>query len=128
MTNNKADSDFFMRRGELEFAGRHYIVDFWGASYLDDVPTLKSALIDASITAGATLLHTYLHEFPNGGVTGVALLAESHISVHTWPERHYAAFDIFMCGNSEPEKAVDLLKEVFKPTKVEVTEILRGKC
>ena len=62
----------------------------------------------------------------NGGISGVAVLAESHISVHTWPERGYAAFDIFMCGDAQPEKAIPILKGAFHPTRVTVGEQLRG--
>jgi S-adenosylmethionine decarboxylase len=78
--------------------------------------------------AGATLLHIHLHHFtPNGGVFGVAVLAESHISIHSWPEYGYAALDVFMCGRTEPRRAIDVLKEAFSPKKVVVKEQLRGK-
>jgi len=55
------------------------------------------------------------------------VLAESHISTHTWPERDYAAFDVFMCGDAQPIKAVAILKEAFEAAEVRVTEILRGE-
>ena len=78
--------------------------------------------------AGATLLHIHLHHFtPNGGVSGVAVLAESHISIHSWPEYGYAALDVFMCGRTNPRAAIDVLKEAFEPRKVVVKEQLRGK-
>ncbi len=110
-----------------EIAGKHYIVDFYGASHLTDIELMEQALTDASNVAGATLLHIHLHTFKDGGgITGVALLAESHISVHTWPERDFAAFDVFMCGDAQPEKAVQLLEKLFKPSRVECQEILRG--
>lgn len=113
---------------QSDTAGRHFIVDFWGAQYLENVDVLEQALTDAAHVAGAVLLHIHLHKFTQGGgVTGVALLAESHISVHTWPERDYAAFDVFMCGDAKPQDAVALLERVFKPTRTEVSEILRGK-
>lgn len=113
---------------QSDSAGRHFIVDFWGAHYLENVDVLEKALTDAASVAGAVLLHIHLHKFTQGGgVTGVALLAESHISVHTWPERDYAAFDVFMCGDAKPQDAVALLERVFKPTKTKVSEILRGK-
>ena len=112
----------------VECAGQHFIVDFWGAKFLQDVHVLESALTDAAHVAGAVLLHIHLHKFASGGgVTGVALLAESHISVHTWPEREYAAFDVFMCGGAKPERAVALLEEVFKPSRVNVHRIVRGE-
>jgi len=111
-----------------EHAGRHFIVDFWGGRFFKDITRIEQALKDAAKEACAHLLHIHLHKFSNdGGVTGVALLAESHISVHTWPEHEYAAFDVFMCGSSKPENAVSLLKDVFKPSRVEVKEILRGE-
>ncbi|ABD80483.1 adenosylmethionine decarboxylase [Saccharophagus degradans] len=113
---------------QSDTAGRHFIVDFWGAHYLENVDVLEQALTDAASVAGAVLLHIHLHKFTQGGgVTGVALLAESHISVHTWPERDYAAFDVFMCGDAKPQDAVALLERVFKPTKTKISEILRGK-
>ena len=112
----------------IDVAGRHFIVDFYGASHLTDLALIEKALIDASHIAGATLLHIHLHKFTDGGgITGVALLAESHISVHTWPERDYAAFDVFMCGEALPEKAVSLLEQVFQPSRTETQEIFRGK-
>jgi len=111
----------------IECAGRHFIIDFWQAELLSCEQSIKAALIAAAKAAGATLLHIHLHKFSGGGgVTGVALLAESHISVHTWPEYDYAAFDVFMCGESAAEEAVALLKQVFKPKKVEVKQIARG--
>lgn len=113
---------------QSETAGHHFIVDFWGAKYLENVDVLEKALTDAAHVAGAVLLHIHLHKFTEGGgVTGVALLAESHISVHTWPERDYAAFDVFMCGDARPQEAVKLLESVFQPSRTEVSEILRGK-
>lgn len=120
--------DHFMQTGKLKFAGRHYILDFWGVSGLTDRKKIEQAMTEAAHIAGAIVLHVHLHRFAEGGgITGVALLAESHISVHTWPEHHYAAFDIFMCGNAMPEKSVKLLKEVFQPSRVEIQEILRGR-
>ncbi len=122
------ESDHFMSEGGVEFAGKHYLVDFWGAQSLTSVAVIEQALRDAATASRSVLLHIHLHQFSSsGGVTGVALLAESHISVHTWPERDFAAFDVFMCGDAKPEEAVALLKAVFRPERVELSEILRGK-
>jgi S-adenosylmethionine decarboxylase len=78
--------------------------------------------------AGATLLHFHLHHFtPNGGVSGVAVLSESHISVHSWPEADYAAFDVFMCGDAKPELCVDILKEAFNAREAVVKTHQRGE-
>src|SRR3989344_5516354 len=106
MAERLPKKDYFVERDGRVFAGTHLLIDFWGASRLDDLDHIKEALREAVLAAGATLLHIHLHHFsPNGGVSGVAVLAESHISVHTWPERGYAAFDIFMCGSCDPYDA-----------------------
>lgn len=119
--------DHFVERNGLVFAGTHLIIDLWGARPLDDLELMETTLRQAVEAAKATLLHIHLHHFtPNGGISGVAVLAESHISVHTWPERSFAAFDVFMCGDAEPEKTIPVLKSAFKPEKVTVGEHLRG--
>lgn len=119
--------DHFVERN-VKFAGSHLILDFWGAKNLDDQILMEAAFRDAVSAAQATLLHIHLHKFlPSGGISGVAVLAESHISVHTWPERDYAAFDIFMCGDAQPLRAARLLKEAFNPTSVKLQEIMRGR-
>lgn len=119
--------DHFVRRGGFEFAGAHLIIDFWDASSLDNISLIETALRESVKAAGATLLHIHLHHFSkNGGISGVAVLAESHISVHTWPERNYAAFDVFMCGDAHPENVIPVLKRIFKPGRVSLNEYLRG--
>ena len=77
--------------------------------------------------ARATLLHVHLHHFQPNGVSGVAVLAESHISIHTWPDAGFAAVDIFMCGSANPDACVPVLREAFKARDVEVNELLRGR-
>lgn len=120
-------ADHFITRNGFECAGTHLIVDLWGASGLDDMALMERALRDSVEVAGATLLHIHLHHFtPNGGISGVAVLAESHISVHTWPERGFGAFDVFMCGDARPELVIDVLREAFRPGQVSVSEHLRG--
>jgi S-adenosylmethionine decarboxylase len=82
---------------------------------------------DAITACGATMLSIDLHEFsPNGGISGAAILKESHISIHTWPEYEYAAMDIFVCGTIDPNKAIPVLKKGFKPDNIQVVEIKRG--
>lgn len=121
--------DHFIQRNGVEFAGTHLLLDLWGASHLDDLERMEQAMRDIVNDCGATLLHIHLHHFtPSGGISGVAILAESHISVHTWPERDYAAFDVFMCGDAQPENAVPVLKRAFFPKRLEVCEELRGRA
>ena len=108
--------------------GKHWLVEFYGAHDLSDVKAIRRAMKNAVTEAGVTLLKLQLHHFgPGDGVTGVALLAESHISIHTWPERDYAAVDIFMCGKtSRPEKALAALRAALGPRKVRVRRFERG--
>jgi S-adenosylmethionine decarboxylase len=125
--SGEAPPDHFVSRNGIEFAGTHLILDLWGASRLDDMALMEEALRECVRVAGATLLHVHLHHFtPNGGISGVAVLAESHISVHTWPERDFAAFDVFMCGDAKPERAIPVLREMFTPAQLTVGEHLRG--
>jgi S-adenosylmethionine decarboxylase len=120
--------DHFVVRNGVRCAGVHLIVDLYDAKHLDDIDHIDEALRRCVAAAGATLLHMHLHHFePNGGVSGVAVLAESHISIHTWPEAHYAAIDIFMCGRANPDACVPVLREAFKPKRVAVGEHLRGQ-
>ena len=123
-----APKDYFVTRNGRTFAGTHLILDLSEAGHLDDVPYIERALVAAVEAADATLLHIHLHHFsPNGGVSGVAVLAESHISVHTWPERGFAAFDIFMCGKADPHKSIPVLERAFQPKSMCVQELLRGE-
>ncbi len=119
--------DFFIERDGVRFAGTHLIVDLFGARRLDDIQHIKRTLERCVAVAGATLLHIHLHHFtPNGGVSGVAVLAESHISIHSWPEANYAALDVFMCGDAKPQNCVEVLCEAFDAEDVVLTTHHRG--
>jgi S-adenosylmethionine decarboxylase len=120
-------NDHFVERAGLRYAGSHLIIDLWDGEHFDDVGVIELALRRAVQAAGATLLHLHLHEFgAGGGVSGVAVLAESHISIHTWPERSYAAIDVFMCGTAEPHKVVPILRHAFKARRIAIFEHMRG--
>ena len=94
-----------------EYAGQHYILDIWGFdTSLRDVD-FDVILLKASEIANAKRLYGHVHKFNDGGLSGVAVLEESHISFHTWPQREYVAFDIFMCGDTKPSLAVELIKK-----------------
>ncbi len=103
--------------------GLHLLIDFWGAKNLQDEALIEKAMRDAAATCGATVLDIKLHSFgENAGITGVAILAESHISIHTWPEIGYAALDVFMCGTCNPHKALPVLRSTFEPYKEKISE------
>ena len=116
LSEGDGHKDFFCERDGVRFAGTHLIIDLVRAERLDDLEHIEHTLRRCVEVAGATLLHIHLHHFtPNGGVSGVAVLAESHISIHSWPEYGYAALDVFMCGQTNPRAAIDVLKEAFSP-------------
>lgn len=107
--------------------GLHLLIDFWDCQGLTDAAGIERALRKAATACGATVLGVTLHGFGDtGGITGVALLAESHISIHTWPETGYAALDIFMCGRCDPRRALPVLEAHFAPGRVKVSEHSRG--
>lgn len=112
----------------MDFTGTHLLIDLFGCTGLDDVDVVERALRDAVMAAGATLLELRLHGFGVGqGVTGVAMLAESHISIHTWPERDYAAADIFLCGHSHDlDAAAAALSDMFEAERTDRQTIRRG--
>lgn len=119
--------DYFIEQDGVRFAGNHVLVELWDAVNLDDPKLIDEALLQGARDAGATVLHSHFHHFsPYSGVSGVVVLAESHISIHTWPEKNYAAIDIFMCGDCDPHDALPAIKRVFQPGSVEVQHYRRG--
>ena len=109
------------------YVGRHVIVEFWGSEGLDNAKNVEYSLVSAAEAAEAHVLGSNSHHFGEGmGVTSVVMLAESHISIHTWPELEYAAIDIFMCGKSKIDQATKVLKNAFRPKTIRYLEILRG--
>ena len=117
--------DHFIEEDDYVYAGKHLIVDIYG--FDKEYKKFKLLLAKASQLAGAKLLYAYTHEFDGGGITGVAVLAESHMSFHTKLERDYIAFDIFMCGDTQPYKAINYIKKELKADDVKVKTIKRGK-
>jgi S-adenosylmethionine decarboxylase len=120
-------ADHFCVRNGVRCAGAHLIIDLYGARRLNDIDHIEETLRKCVVAAKATLLHIHLHRFQPNGVSGVAVLAESHISIHTWPEAGYAALDVFMCGKADPDACVPILREAFQVKRVAVSELLRGQ-
>ena len=117
----------FAQKDGLCYAGSHLLIDLWQAERLADLAHVEATLREAVAVIGATILRVDLHHFTeNDGVSGVAILAESHMSIHTWPEVGYAALDIFVCGDLDPLKALPVLKAAFRPGQIQVTEQKRG--
>ncbi|HUN42507.1 MAG TPA: adenosylmethionine decarboxylase [Acetobacteraceae bacterium] len=122
-----AQKDYFVEKDGVRFAGTHLLLDLWGARNLTDPAKIDAALREAAEAANATILHSHFHHFgPDGGVSGVLVLAESHMSIHTWPERDFAAIDIFMCGSCNPYESLPVLKATFTPNHMLLAEQRRG--
>ena len=109
--------------------GRHLLIELQDCDQeaLNDLGFLRDAMVSAAIDCGAVVLGESFHRFSPQGVSGVVVIAESHLSIHTWPEYGYAAVDIFTCGTSvEPEKAVEALIEKLGARNHSLMEIQRG--
>ncbi|HEX6511238.1 MAG TPA: adenosylmethionine decarboxylase [Chloroflexota bacterium] len=108
--------------------GKELIVEVWDPSGVDltDKDTIRAVLIRAVKSSGSTLIRSYFHRLEPGGITGILLLKESHISIHTWPEYGYAALDFFTCGQADSYKALAEVERAFAPATLQVTELTRG--
>ncbi len=113
----------------MDTLGKHVILEMWGCckDTIDNVEVVKEILVKATESVKATLVDVVCHRFSPHGVTGVAILAESHIAVHTWPEHGYAAADIFICGSSiNPRNAAIYMTEAFCAKETSFLELKRG--
>jgi S-adenosylmethionine decarboxylase len=110
-----------------KYAGVHLLADFWSGKIIEDPQKLKKILIEAAKKSKNDPLEITIHKFNPQGITGVLLLAESHIALHSWPEINYIGVDIFTCGEKAlPQKALEYLKKEFRPKKIEIKKIKRG--
>jgi S-adenosylmethionine decarboxylase len=111
----------------MKGVGTHLVLELWGCSNLNSPTTVEAALRDVVEATGVTLLDLKVYPFKPIGVTGVAIVAESHIMIHTWPEHGYAAVDVFTCGEEHhPEEAMPTIRRHFSPERVQVMEMNRG--
>ena len=109
--------------------GRHILVEFFGCSpeIMNQVSTIENGMVSAAETAGATVINSTFHHFSPYGVSGVVVIQESHLAIHTWPEFQYAAVDLFTCGDEvNPWKSFDYLKKVFQASNYSAIEMRRG--
>ena len=109
--------------------GKHIIMDASGCSpeTLNDLEALKQILVDAAEKANATVLNVAFHHFTPQGVSGVVVISESHLSIHTWPEYGYAALDFYTCGDADPKIACEYVAEKIGAKHIHTTEIARGE-
>jgi S-adenosylmethionine decarboxylase len=111
----------------MKSVGRHLVLELWGCHNLNSSDVVERALLDIVDSLKLTLLSMNVHPFSPIGVTGVAIVSESHVVIHTWPEHGYAAVDVFTCGEQRnPEDAVPVLRKHFSPERIQVMEMTRG--
>lgn len=109
--------------------GRHILAEFYGcnSNILNSVERIEEAMSEAAVECGATVVGTKFHMFNPYGVSGVVIISESHLAIHTWPEFEYAAVDLFTCGDEcDPMVAYEYLKEKFGAKSAIYTELKRG--
>ena len=112
-----------------EPSGIHILADLYGidSDLLTHQAFIQTALLNSAKAAGANIVMSHFHSFGIGlGITGVIMLEESHISIHTWPEYRFAALDIFMCGQADAQCTLQALQDVFLPSSVQVHTLSRG--
>jgi S-adenosylmethionine decarboxylase proenzyme len=113
----------------MRILGRHLVVEYAQCSeaLLNDERLIEQHLVEAVRRSGATIVRSVFHRYAPQGVSGVVVIAESHISIHTWPEYGYAAVDFFTCGQTvDPQVAHEYLKRALGSAEAEVTELRRG--
>ncbi len=113
----------------MQSLGRHLIVELFDCTpeALNDLGAVKTMLLEAARRAQATIVGSTFHRFSPFGLSGVVVISESHLSIHTWPEHRYAAVDIFSCGEAlKPEVAVEFLTAALAAQRVSVLEVQRG--
>ncbi|NLN06064.1 MAG: S-adenosylmethionine decarboxylase proenzyme [Firmicutes bacterium] len=109
--------------------GRHVLAEFYGcpADILNDIQGIERTMVDAALEAGAEIREVAFHKFSPQGVSGVVVISESHLAIHTWPEYGYAAVDVFTCGDRvDPWVASNYLKDNFAASNMDAREIKRG--
>jgi len=111
----------------VKSVGRHLVLELWGCRNLNSTDVVEQALREVVAACGVTLLDLRVYPFEPAGVTGIAVLAESHANIHTWPEYGYAAVDVFTCGDrKDPSAAIPALRACFAPERIETMEMTRG--
>lgn len=114
---------------ELRTLGRHILIEYYGcdAEIIEDNKTIEKMMNEAARVSGATIVDSVFHHFNPYGVSGAVIIAESHLTIHTWPEYGYASVDVYTCGDTvDPWLAVNYLEKAFKATRSESFEIPRG--
>ena len=126
MVNSENDVGCFVVDDDICYAGKHLLIDLYDCGYHGSIEEIEDVMKQACIATGATILHSYLHPFNGGGVSGAVILAESHCTIHTWFLEKFIALDIFVCGKCDPYLAVPILESHFKPGMTKISLEKRG--
>ena len=113
----------------MQALGRHLLLELLDCDpeALNSLDIVKTSMVEAAKRAQATIIDVVFHEFNPFGISGVVVIAESHLAIHTWPEYRYAAVDVFTCGEQRsPDAAIPVIKEYFAPERIQVMEMNRG--
>lgn len=114
----------------MKALGRHLLVEYSGCdrATLEEVPRIQALMEEAARVSGATIVQTCFHQFNPYGVSGVVVISESHLAIHTWPEHGYASVDIYTCGDTvDPWKAHEFLQRELGAADIETNELFRGQ-
>ena len=118
---------FMLMKNELWIAGKHVLADFWGAQHLTNLDFAIDTLKRAAAASHVTILEAWGQSFDvTDGFTAVVTLAESHMSLHSWPEKNLLVIDIFFCGHADPQVALNELAKAFQPSNITVSKHDRG--
>lgn len=131
MAENKIKEVSNVLRGNvvMDTMGRHVIVELWGCNIdkLNDMGLIERIFVDAALKAGAEIREVAFHKFAPQGVSGVVIISESHLTIHSFPEHGYASIDVFTCGDIiDPNVAADFIAEALECKSYDRVEIPRG--
>lgn len=112
----------------MDTMGRHVISELWGCDFekLNDVNSIEKIFVDAALKSGAEIREVAFHKFAPQGVSGVVIISESHLTIHTFPEHGYASIDVYTCGDLDPTIAADYIAESLQAKTRESIELPRG--
>ena len=113
----------------MDTLSRHLLIELWDCDekVLNDIDYVSECLALAATVVGVKIVKEVFHKYEPQGITGIVVIEESHISIHTWPERRYAAIDIYTCGEHDPEKFTPIVKEQFYAQRCTTLKIIRGE-
>lgn len=112
----------------METMGRHVISELWGCDFdiLNDMERIEKIFVEAALKSGAEIREVAFHKFAPQGVSGVVIISESHLTIHSFPEHGYASIDVYTCGNLDPNIAADYIAEALGAKTRETIELPRG--